>query len=830
MASSFNSRLGNAPEEGIKAPCVVASSSNITLTGEQTISSIAVVAGDRVLVAGQTDSTENGIYNAATGAWSRANDWNDAQDVVTGQLVFVPNALYEAVFTGDFAPGTSSVTFTSVADSVPNNATVYELTSDIASNSHPGIVTGHTITTKYSDGSRLLNTGADWAFTGTTSVPDAGAGFDTGYVYDADGKQFQINNRRLTLRDWGAKLDGVTDDTAKITSAISFDKYVEFNHDSNCSIQTALAVTDTDVVWKFNPGAYITIASGITVTLNGNIDYSNRSHLFRGDGVITFGDDYIATINPEWIGVMSSNNAATNKTAWDKFISNKSGNVVVYAANRTYNLSAPLNLPQELYLIGQGFRSTHFVMSGTNVHGTQCVRIDSGSITEDTGMLGSCTYLNMTGIHFDCSNMTFTGGSRRFMFYGVGLSSSNIFNNRFQSPNSVTNQMDGMFFGPSRGDESISSPDNHHGCLRVNVYENRISNYRDGIIIGRHDATWSESEPASGGAGDFVGGECYENTFGPRNILLGSDTLGATPRIDIGVHYYDWTTGTVAKARQKPYMNHIHNNTMGLNGSPPSLTSTIGVTNGSTTVTGTGFLTDLPTPSALDLVGLSINDGSDTYVVRVASVTNDTTAVLSENWPGLTNAAAAATLRRGARLYCGSGGILNKFSENYTDQGCFSIYLGANCQGAKFIDNFLGGAVVDHILDLSDAVSRNVVVIDDDTGIHDLEHTLTANTNGEITLNAQEIGGFGGGRVFNINVDTFNDQPSGDLETINGGKDGDILVITAANSARDIVAQDTGGNIKLNANRTLTHGQDTLTLSLDGASGNWYEVGFGNNA
>jgi hypothetical protein len=54
--------------------------SNITLSGEQTIDTVAVVAGDRVLVKDQTAPAEDGIYVAAAGAWSRAADadtWNE---------------------------------------------------------------------------------------------------------------------------------------------------------------------------------------------------------------------------------------------------------------------------------------------------------------------------------------------------------------------------------------------------------------------------------------------------------------------------------------------------------------------------------------------------------------------------------------------------------------------------------------------------------------------------------------------------------------------------------------------------------------------------------
>lgn len=46
----------------------------ITLSGEQTIDTVAIVADDRVLVKDQGDGAENGIYVAAAGAWSRAAD------------------------------------------------------------------------------------------------------------------------------------------------------------------------------------------------------------------------------------------------------------------------------------------------------------------------------------------------------------------------------------------------------------------------------------------------------------------------------------------------------------------------------------------------------------------------------------------------------------------------------------------------------------------------------------------------------------------------------------------------------------------------------------
>ena len=58
------SRLGLAPEEGIKAPVVVESVTNLTLYGLQTVNTVALADNDRVLVKEQTDPAENGIWIA----------------------------------------------------------------------------------------------------------------------------------------------------------------------------------------------------------------------------------------------------------------------------------------------------------------------------------------------------------------------------------------------------------------------------------------------------------------------------------------------------------------------------------------------------------------------------------------------------------------------------------------------------------------------------------------------------------------------------------------------------------------------------------------------
>ena len=70
-----------------KASCVVATTVNLAaLSGLLTIDGVTVVAGDRVLVKNQTLTQNNGIYVAASGAWTRALDmdvWAEVPNAFT---------------------------------------------------------------------------------------------------------------------------------------------------------------------------------------------------------------------------------------------------------------------------------------------------------------------------------------------------------------------------------------------------------------------------------------------------------------------------------------------------------------------------------------------------------------------------------------------------------------------------------------------------------------------------------------------------------------------------------------------------------------------------
>jgi hypothetical protein len=72
-----------------KQVCQCATTANITLSGLQTIDGYTTLAGDRVLVKNQTLQQNNGIYIAASGAWTRSLDMNVWSEVPGAYTVII---------------------------------------------------------------------------------------------------------------------------------------------------------------------------------------------------------------------------------------------------------------------------------------------------------------------------------------------------------------------------------------------------------------------------------------------------------------------------------------------------------------------------------------------------------------------------------------------------------------------------------------------------------------------------------------------------------------------------------------------------------------------
>jgi len=88
---------------------------------------------------------------------------------------------------------------------------------------------------------------------------------------------------------------------------------------------------------------------------------------------------------------------------------------------------------------------------------------------------------------------------------------------------------------------------------------------------------------------------------------------------------------------------------------------------------------------------------------------------------------------------------------------------------------------------------------------------VTIDTNGDLTVT----------QTYH-RVDTFGDAASDDLDTINGGTAGDILVLRTESAARDVTLTSTGGNLKVATTCVLDETSDTAVLVFDGT--NWLQL------
>jgi len=77
-------------------------------------------------------------------------------------------------------------------------------------------------------------------------------------------------------------------------------------------------------------------------------------------------------------------------------------------------------------------------------------------------------------------------------------------------------------------------------------------------------------------------------------------------------------------------------------------------------------------------------------------------------------------------------------------------------------------------------------------------------------------------------VDTEGDAATDDLDTINGGTEGDLLVLRSANTGRDVTVKNNSGNIFCGSDRLLSSTADRITLIF--FNNLWFMMGFGDNA
>lgn len=139
LKDSFQNILSATTITSWKEPVVVATTGNITLSGEQTIDGV-LTSNDRVLVRAQTDASENGIYVSAAGAWSRATDADSAAELEGAAVGVQQGSTYaDAVFlqtTDSITLGTSDIEWQQIGfgSATPSLAEVLGVANDADGN------------------------------------------------------------------------------------------------------------------------------------------------------------------------------------------------------------------------------------------------------------------------------------------------------------------------------------------------------------------------------------------------------------------------------------------------------------------------------------------------------------------------------------------------------------------------------------------------------------------------------------------------------------------------------------------------------------------------
>ena len=123
-----------------KASVRVISATNVALSGLLTIDGVTLVANDRVALVGQTTASQNGIYVAASGAWTRSVDADGNSEVTPGMAFFVEegttyaDSQWRLTTNGSIVVGTTSLAFAQIgAASSYTNGTGIALAGNVFS-------------------------------------------------------------------------------------------------------------------------------------------------------------------------------------------------------------------------------------------------------------------------------------------------------------------------------------------------------------------------------------------------------------------------------------------------------------------------------------------------------------------------------------------------------------------------------------------------------------------------------------------------------------------------------------------------------------------------
>jgi hypothetical protein len=249
---------------GPKAACQVATTTNITLSGLQTIDGYTTLSGDRVLVKNQSSSQFNGIYIANASTWTRAVDM-DVWSEVPGAYTVILNG--GQVDTGWVCTATQSGTINVTAMpwvQFANANTYYAGTGlTLASNTFSLTNTGVTANTYGSASSvPVIAVNAQGQITSASNTSISIAPSQINATIPNSG----LTNSSITINGTSISLGGTSTITANTTNALTIGTGLS---GTSFNGSTAVTIANTGVlsVTGTSPVNAITVSGATTVSL-----------------------------------------------------------------------------------------------------------------------------------------------------------------------------------------------------------------------------------------------------------------------------------------------------------------------------------------------------------------------------------------------------------------------------------------------------------------------------------------------------------------------------------------------------------------------------------
>lgn len=376
-------------------PSRAATTGNITLSSEQTIDTVSVVSGDRVLVKDQTTASENGIYIVSTGSWTRSSDMAASVNA-KNFAVFVEegssniDTSYTVTGVSPYTVGTSDITWTKFASS----ATVTD---------GAGLLkTGNTMSVNVDNSTLEIN--ADSLRVkdlGITNAKLASNSISTLKLQNSSVTNAKLQNSSLTVTAG----DGLTTGgSVSLGSSVTLDVDTSVLRTSGSQSASGInSFTNTTQSVDYTTGGVVIsggLGVGLDANFNGSVDISSvlaASTLTDNTASLNSGT-FTGLLNVNSVDITSTG-TTTVTTLTDGTASLSSGSFTGLSSVNTTNLV--LSIP-----------NTHLLYS------------NNGTVNSNSGLYWNGTHLGATVL--DAQNITRPNNSSQASLWSDGVGNIDI--------------------------------------------------------------------------------------------------------------------------------------------------------------------------------------------------------------------------------------------------------------------------------------------------------------------------------------------------------------------------------------------------------------------